>query len=199
MARSGDSKSVWSTVVVIVGIVAAGVGVASLLHDPQPVAVSIPGCAEVIQPEDTYRVNFAFVGGDSAPVAFDASAASAALIDALPAGTTVEPDAMFPPFTFAADGNASGRISLGGTVGDVSVSLSTSDETPGPCFAGHVDERRTLADGTVLDITSGENHSRVRVYRTDGSRADVSADRVLTVRQVTDIAMAPGLRVGGPH
>ncbi|QIH98682.1 hypothetical protein BH92_01280 [Rhodococcoides fascians A21d2] len=118
----------------------------------------------------------------------------AALIQALPAGTTVEPDAMFPPLTFDTSATAYGRIVLGGAVGDVSVMLSTSDQPAGPCFAGYVDERRTLSDGTVVDVTSGQNGSRVEVYATDGSHVDVSADRVLTVQQETDIAMTPGLR-----
>ncbi|OZC88532.1 hypothetical protein CH254_11495 [Rhodococcus sp. 06-412-2C] len=194
MANPGDPKSVWSTVAVIVGTVAAGVVVAGLLHDPQPAAVSIPGCEEVVQPEDMQRINYAIAGPDSVPVGFDAAAKSAALIQALPAGTTVEPDAMFPPLTFDTGANAFGRIVLGGAVGDVSVMLSTSDQPAGPCFAGYVDERRTLSDGTVVDVTSGQNGSRVEVYATDGSHVDVSADRVLTVQQVTDIAMTPGLR-----
>ncbi|MDI9933090.1 hypothetical protein QM588_21945 [Rhodococcus sp. IEGM 1354] len=194
MASPGDPKSVWSTVVVIFGTVAAGVVVAGLLHDPQPDAVSIPGCAEVVQPEDMQRINYAFVGPDSAPVGFDAAAKSAALVGALPAGTTVEPDAMFPPLTFDFQASAYGRISLGGAVGDLDVRLSTSDQSAGPCFAGYVDERRTLSDGTVVDLKSSERGSRVEVYGTDGSIVDVSADPVLTVQQVTDIAMTPGLR-----
>lgn len=84
MASPGDPKSVWTTVSVIVGTVAAGVVVAGLLHDPQPDAVSIPGCAEVVQPEDMQRINYAIVGPDSAPAGFDASAKSAALARAFP-------------------------------------------------------------------------------------------------------------------
>jgi len=61
-------------------------------------------------------------------------------------------------------------------------------------LAGYVDERRTLSDGTVVDLRSSERGSRVEVYGTDGSIVDVSADPVLTVQQVTDIAMTPGLR-----
>ncbi|OZE81551.1 hypothetical protein CH305_10025 [Rhodococcus sp. 15-649-2-2] len=194
MANPGDPKSVWSTVVVIVGTVAAGVVVAGLLHDPQPAAVSIPGCEEVLLPKDMQRINYAIAGPDSVPTGFDASAKSAALIQALPAGTTVEPDAMFPPLTFDTRAIAYGRIALGGAVGDVNVTLSTSDQPVGACIAGYVDERRTLNDGTVVDVRSSEKGSRVEVYATDGSHVDVSADRVLTVQQVTDIAMTPGLR-----
>ncbi|OZC49044.1 hypothetical protein CH286_10050 [Rhodococcus sp. WWJCD1] len=194
MASRGDPKSVWSTVVVIVGTLAAGVVVAGLLHDTQPAAVSIPGCEEVLLPEDMQRINYAIAGPDSVPTGFDASAKSAALIKALPAGTTVEPDAMFPPLTFDTRAIAYGRIALGGAVGDVNVTLSTSDQPVGACIAGYVDERRTLNDGTVVDVRSSEKGSRVEVYATDGSHVDVSADRVLTVQQVTDIAMTPGLR-----
>ncbi|MGF0310997.1 hypothetical protein [Rhodococcus sp. IEGM1428] len=194
MANPGDPKSVWSTVAVIVGTVAAGVVVAGLLHDPQPPAVSIPGCEEVLLPEDMQRINYAIAGPDSVPAGFDAAAKSAALIQALPAGTTVEPDAMFPPLTFDTRAIAYGRIALGGAVGDVNVTLSTSDQPVGACISGYVDERRTLNDGTVVDVRSSEKGSRVEVYATDGSHVDVSADRVLTVQQVTDIAMTPGLR-----
>ncbi|MCZ4521774.1 hypothetical protein O4220_24915 [Rhodococcus ruber] len=197
MTSPGNPRSVWSTVAVVVGTVAAGVVVAGLLHDPQPAAVSIPGCEEVLLPEDMQRINYAIAGPDSVPVGFDAAAKSAALIQALPAGTAVEPDAMFPPLTFDTfdtGATAYGRIALGGAVGDLDVMLSTSDQPAGPCIAGYVDERRTLNDGTVVDVRSSERGSRVRVYGTDGSRVDVSADRVLTVRQVTDIAMTPGLR-----
>ena len=194
MAHAGLGKSVWSTVAVIVGTVSAGVVVAGLLHDRGPDAVSIPGCAEVVQPEDMQRINFAFVGPDSVPEGFDAAAKSAALMQALPAGTTVEPDPSFPPLTFDAGATAHGTIERGGAVGNLDVRLSTSDQPAGPCFAGFVDERRTLSDGTVIDVRSAENSSDVRVYATDGSLVDVSADRVLTVRQVTDIAMTPSLR-----
>lgn len=196
MASERGSKSAWSTTAVVVGIVAVGILVAGLLDDSQPDAVAIPGCDEVIQPEDMQRINYAFVGDDSAPTGFDATTMSDALIQALPSGTTVKPDPMFPPLTFDVDATAHGTISLGGAVGDLTVMLSTSDQPVGPCFAGYVDERRTLGDGTAVDTTSGETRSRVRVYAPDGSRVDASADSVLTVQQLTDIAMAPGLRAG---
>ena len=85
-------------------------------------------------------------------------------------------------------------VILGTVAAGVSVMLSTSDQPAGPCFAGQVDERRTLNDGTVVDVRSSERGSRVEVYGNDGSIVGVSADPVLTVQQVTDIAMTPGLR-----
>ena len=196
--RDAAAKPTWvqKAGAVIVAIVAVGIVVAGLLDDPQPDAVAIPGCGEVIQPADMQRINYAIVDDNSAPREFDAATMSDVLIQALPAGTTVKPDPTFPPLTFDVAATAHGTISLGGASGDLTVMLSTSDQPVGPCFAGYVDERRTLDDGTTIDTTSSETSSRVRVYAPDGSRVDASADSVLTVQQLTDIAMTPGLRTG---
>lgn len=95
MKSTGARGSIWSTVAVIVGIVAVGTAVAGLLHEPQPDPIAIPGCAEVIQPEDLVRVNYAFLSeGDAdiseVPWRFEAKAES--MTDALNRGTTHRSD-----------------------------------------------------------------------------------------------------------
>ncbi|MDJ0396567.1 hypothetical protein QMK17_25015 [Rhodococcus sp. G-MC3] len=205
-AAAHPRRSAWSTAAVIVSIVAVGTVVAGLLNDPQSDAVAIPGCDEVVQPDETHRVNFAYAQSGS----YDdpdhswfsdakAAAMSRALVEALPAGTTVEDDPFSTPLHFGqiANATASGTVSLGGERGDLTVSVRQSDEPPGPCFAGFVDERRTLDDGTVVDTLAGETRRRVVLY-TDGSRIDAYADQVLTVEQLVDIATIRALRVSDP-
>ncbi|MEW2014559.1 hypothetical protein [Rhodococcus sp. NPDC076796] len=214
MKSTGARGSVWSTVAVIVGIVAVGTVVAGLLHEPQPEPIAIPGCAEVIQPEDLVRVNYAFViEGDAdvseVPWRFEAKAQSMtdALIAALPTGATVDPDPFAPAFGFDAlavrqslDGyaDAFGTVTVGDRTGTLTVTVWLSSEPVGPCFAGVVDERSTQADGTVLDIQDSKDASRVIARATDGTRIDVSANGVLTLEHVIDIALAPGLRASAP-
>lgn len=214
MKSTGARGSVWSTVAVIVGIVAVGTVVAGLLHEPQPEPIAIPGCAEVIPPEDLVRVNYAFViEGDAdvseVPWRFEAKAQSMtdALIAALPTGATVDPDPFAPAFGFDAlavrqslDGyaDAFGTVTVGDRTGTLTVTVWLSSEPVGPCFAGVVDERSTQADGTVLDIQDSKDASRVIARATDGTRIDVSANGVLTLEHVIDIALAPGLRASAP-
>lgn len=214
MTSTGARGSVWSTVAVIVGIVAVGTVVAGLLHEPQPDPITIPGCAEVIQPEDSVRVNYAFaIEGDAdnseVPWRFDSKAQSMtdALIAALPTGATVEPEPFAPTFGFDAvavrqsldgEANALGTVTVGDRTGALTVTVGLSDVPPGPCFAGAVDERSTQADGTVLDLQARTDTSRVVASATDGTRIDVNAKGVLTLEQVIDIALAPGLRASTP-
>ena len=214
MKSTGARGSVWSTVAVIVGIVAAGTVVAGLLHEPQPEPIAIPGCEEVIQPEDLVRVNYAFaIEGDfdssEVPWRFEAKsqAMTDALIAALPNGSVVEPEPFTPAFGFDAlavrqsfDGEARalGTITVGNRTGIVSVSVGLSDRPAGPCFAGVVEERSTQSDGTVLDIVDRRDTKRVIALATDGTRIDVNAHGVLTLDQVIDIALAPGLRASAP-
>ncbi|MEK8072592.1 hypothetical protein [Rhodococcoides navarretei] len=214
MKSTGARGSVWSTVAVIVGIVAAGTVVAGLLHEPQPEPIAIPGCEEVIQPEDLVRVNFAFVSeGDvdssEVPWRFEAKsqAMTDALIAALPDGSVVEPEPFAPTFGFDAvavrqsfDGYATafGTITAADRTGTLAVTVGLSDQPAGPCFAGVVDERSTQADGTVLDIQDGTDTTRVVAVATDGTRIDVNANGVLTLEQLIDIALAPGLRASAP-
>jgi hypothetical protein len=207
MNTEGTRKrgSVWSTAAVIVGIVAAGTVVAGLLNDPQSDAISIPGCDEVIQPEEMERVNYAFAGGGDVSDAWlteaKAEAMSDALVQSLPAGTVVEPDPSWPPLVFDSSRNgvseteasAVGLVTVDGEEGPLGVRVVRSGEGPGPCFANFVDERRTVDDGIVLDVSRG----RVIAYVPDGSEIDVSGD-VFTVDQLIAIATDPGLRVGTP-
>ncbi|QII05727.1 hypothetical protein BH93_10405 [Rhodococcoides fascians A25f] len=215
--RPRSSKSAWSTAAVIIAIVAVGVVVAGLLHNPQPDAITIPGCDEVTQPEDLHRVNFAYVPNGSYDNAdypwfsrAKAAAMSDALAGALPRGATVEPDSMGPSLVFGpissspgggisgGDTSANGFLSMGSVEGGLTVTVSKSDQPPGPCFAGYVDERRTLADGIVVDISGGEKNRRVQAFVPDGSRIDASSAGLLTVEQLMDIVTAPGLRVSVP-
>lgn len=210
MKSTGARGSIWSTVAVIVGAVAVGTVVAGMLHEPQTDSIAIPGCDEVIQPEDTVRVNYAFVTeGDAdiseVPWRFESKAQSMtdALIAALPTGATLEPDPFVPVFgfdavevrqSFDAEAEALGTVALGNRTGILTVTVALSAEPPGPCLAGFVDERSTQSDGTVLDIINDRKASRVVVSATDGTRIDVTADGVLTLEQVIDIALTPGLR-----
>ncbi|CCQ17469.1 putative uncharacterized protein [Rhodococcus sp. AW25M09] len=214
MKSTGARGSVWSTVAVIVGIVAVGTVVAGLVHEPQPDPVAIPGCEEVIQPEDLVRVNYAFVSEGDADVSevpwrFEAKAQSMtdALIAALPTGSVVEPEPFAPTFGFDAvairqslDGEADalGTITVGDRTGTLTVTVGLSDQPAGPCFAGVVDERSTQADGTVLDFAERPGSRRVIARTTDGTRIDVNASGVLTREQMVDIAVAPGLRASTP-
>lgn len=214
MTSTGARGSVWSTVAVIVGIVAVGTVVAGLLHEPQPDPITIPGCAEVVQPEDSVRVNYAFaIEGDAdnseVPWRFDSKAQSMtdALIAALPTGATVEPEPFAPTFGFDAgavrqslDGQADalGTVTVGNRTGTLTVTVGLSDQPAGPCFAGFVDQRSTQSDGTVLDIQDSTHTTRVVASALDGTRIDVNAKGVLTLEQVIDIALAPGLRASTP-
>ncbi|WP_415973864.1 hypothetical protein [Rhodococcus sp. 077-4] len=214
MKLTGTRSSAWSTVAVILGTVTAGTIAAGLLHNPQPEPVVIPGCAEVVQPEDMHRVNFAFVvAGDvdksEVPWRFEAKARAMtdALIAALPTGAVVEPDPLAPAFGFDAvavrqslsgDAEAFGTITVGNRTGILTVTVGLSDQPAGPCFAGVVDERSTQADGTVVDTTNGTDTHRASASAPDGTRIDVNARGVLTHEQVVDIALAPGLRASAP-
>ncbi|MGV8871839.1 MAG: hypothetical protein ACOH2Q_04890 [Rhodococcus sp. (in: high G+C Gram-positive bacteria)] len=212
-----SSRSAWSTVAVIVGIVAVGVVAAGLLHTPQSDAIAIPGCDEVAQPEDLQRINFAFVVNETYdspdyPWFSEAKAAamSEALAGALPRGATVQPDSIGPSLKFGpissspdggiggGDTSASGVLSMGNHDGGLTVTVSQSDQPPGPCFAGYVDERRTLADGIIVDTSDGETSRRVQAYVPDGSRIDASSQEALTLDELIDIVTTPGLRVSEP-
>lgn len=200
--KARDGGSPWSTVAVIAAIVAAGTVVAGLTNDPQSDAVAIPGCDEVVQPEEMHRINCAFVVGNDYPEGTwiseaKASAMTSALRGALPEGTAVVPDEAWPPLVFEPAGNdltATGKIVMDGVVGDLTVAVRESDEPAGPCFAGFVDERRTVDDGTVIDISA----HRVLAYATDGSAIDVNSRHVLTPEQLVVIATTPEFRVSAP-
>lgn len=209
MKTPGTHSSKWSTAAVIFAIVAAGTAVAGLLDDP---ATDIAGCEEVVQSEEAQRINFAFVGEESYDnpdypwfTETKATAMSDALAQSLPAGTDVAFDAPSRALYFgpigSAEGNpvggtttAYGTIAVDGNAGPLTVSVQKSDEPPGPCFEGYVDERRTLDDGTVVDLREGG----VRAYTPEGTSIDASADDTLTTQQLLDLVTAPGLRVTTP-
>lgn len=204
MSTESARGSAWSTAAVIVGIVAAGTVVAGLSNEPQSDAISIPGCDEVIQPEEMERYNFTIYEGDPAEgkpwlSAQKAAAMTDALAEALPAGLVVDPSEMSPTLVFlpqsddalTSEASAVGLVAMDGREGPLAVRVLHSDDGPGPCFAGTVDERRTDDDGIVLDISD----RRVIAYVPDGSTIDVSSD-VLTRDQMITVATDPGLRVG---
>ncbi|RRQ29246.1 hypothetical protein DK926_05025 [Rhodococcus sp. Eu-32] len=198
MSTESARGSAWSTAAVIVGIVAAGTVVAGLLNEPQSDAISIPGCDEVIQPEEMERINGGIVGGGDASWLSEPEiqALSDALVQSVPEGVVVEQDPSWPPFAFESttggeEVTAVGKVSVDGYDGQLVVRVLHSDDGPGPCFAGTVDERRTDDDGIVLDISD----RRVIAYVPDGSKIDVSSD-VLTRDQMITVATDPGLRVG---
>lgn len=203
-AGTRGSTSAWSTAAVIVAIVVSGTVVAGFLNDPQSDAIAVPGCDEVVQPEDMQRINYAFVEdkryADPTYGWFSetkATTMSDALLAALPNNVVVLPYSMFEPLRFVPFGSettATGTISMSGAESELVVVVQQTDEPAGPCFAGYVDERRTLADGTVIDISEGENGGRARAHTSDGSLIDVSATGALTVEQLADIAATPGLR-----
>lgn len=88
---------------------------------------------------------------------------SDALAQSLPAGTAVAFDAPSRALYFgpigSAEGNpaggttpARGTIDVDGNAGPLTVSVQKSDEPPGPCIEGYVDERRTLDLVTMPDL-----------------------------------------------
>lgn len=196
-----SKKSAWSTAAVIVAIIAVGILAAGLLDDPESDAIAIPGCAEVVAAEDLERVNYAFGTGDFSWFS-DAEAAdmSEALADALPTGSAVQSDPNWPSLQFEAmHGTASawGIVSAAGEQGPLTVDVSRTDQPVGPCFAGYVDERRTLPDGTVVDTFAGTKENRASAHTPDGSLIDAYSQGPLTVDQLVTIVTTPGLRTGG--
>ncbi|MGU3435917.1 hypothetical protein ACNHUS_23205 [Actinomycetes bacterium M1A6_2h] len=200
---------------VVAAVVAAGIAIAGATAGPRSADVSIPGCAEVVQLDEQERINFAFSGGGgdfggSVEVPWatraGADAMSDALSAALPPGSVVEddhgsPGLRFVPLARGADGSSFGEdastfgtVVLDGRVGAVSVSVGRRVEPLGPCFAGQVDERSRLDDGTVVDTTKGDGSVRVIARTPDGTQTDVTSARVFTLDQVLGIAVNPGLR-----
>lgn len=200
------SASAWSTAGVIVAIVAVGIVAGGLLNDPQPDPETIPGCDEVVQPDATRHIDYAFIedrryanpdyGWFSESKALTMSDALRA---ALPRTTEVLPYSLHTPLQFqpfGSESTAQGLVSFGGEEGNLTVVVQQSTEPAGPCIIGYVDERHVLDDGTVVDTSDGEHGRRARAYTPDGSLIDVSITGAFTVEQLADIASAPGLRTG---
>ncbi|MDV8023085.1 hypothetical protein [Rhodococcus sp. IEGM 1330] len=193
----------WSAVAAVV-IGAAVVVVTGVSDHSRSDATAIPGCDEVVEPDDTHNIDYSFIEdrryADSDYGWFSDTKAvnmSDALRAALPADTEVLPYSITPPLQFQPFGSettAQALVALRGEEGDLTVVVQRSDTPAGPCITGYVQERRTLDDGTIIDTSDNENGRRARAYTSDGSLIDVSITGALTVEQLADIAAEPGLR-----
>ncbi|WP_305093044.1 hypothetical protein [Prescottella sp. R16] len=200
----------------------------------------IPGCDVVEPPGESEMIAYAHYGAPayenpdypwfSGPKAL---AMSQALVDALPAGTEVEfaaPEASLyfqpissyedPTIDLGGSTDAHATLRRGDARGSLWVSVrQTADPVP-PCVAGSLDARRTLGDGTVVDVqdtwseTDGvRTVSRsAAVYTTDGSRIHLSASDAsysdgeekhssavpLSIDELVTLATLPQLRVTVP-
>ncbi|RJO71012.1 hypothetical protein D5S18_26075 [Nocardia panacis] len=114
--------------------------------------------------------------------------------------------------------DARATVLRGDRTGSLSVSVWQSTGPVPPCVAGHLDERRHLADGGIADVQDSwyeidkvRTRTRsVRAYLPDGTVADVHADDVaadrghsgavpLTIDELVAMVTAPsGLRVTTP-
>lgn len=199
------SSSAWSTAGVIVAAVALGMLAGGLLNDPQPDSGEIRGCDDVVQPDDTHRIDYAFVEDKryaNPDYGWFSEAKAETMSDtlraSLPSTAEVLPYSIYTPLQFQPFGSettAQGLIAFGGEEGNLTVVVQQSSTPPGPCILGYVDERRTFDDGAVIDTSDGEHGRRARAYTPDGSLIDVSITGALTVEQLAVIAAAPGLRI----
>ncbi|ORL90140.1 hypothetical protein A5N78_11060 [Prescottella equi] len=203
----------------------------------------IPGCDVVERPGESEWTAFV-VDRDSGYDNPDypwfsgpkAGAMSRALRDALPGGVEVafaspERSLIFQPIMSEDapedgapdyDGNTNADVTLSrdGKNGSLSVAVRLSTDAIPACVAGYLDARRTLADGTVVDVldtwseTNGvrtlsrsasayaPDGTRVSAYSTDAAVADSgqanSGTVPLTVDELVVLVTAPGLRVTAP-
>lgn len=203
----------------------------------------IPGCDVVERPGESEWTAFV-VDRDSGYDNPDypwfsgpkAGAMSRALRDALPGGVEVEfasPERslIFQPIMsedapedgapdYDGNTNADATLSRDGKNGSLSVAVRLSTDAIPACVAGYLDARRTLADGTVVDVldtwseTNGvrtlsrsasayaPDGTRVSAYATDAAVADSgqanSGTVPLTVDELVVLVTAPGLRVTAP-
>ncbi|WP_137723018.1 hypothetical protein [Prescottella subtropica] len=162
-----------------------------------------------------------------------ALAMSEALVGALPAGTEVEfasPEASlyFRPIVsdeesapdLGGSTDTSGTLLRGDARGSLWVSVQQNADPVPPCVAGALDARRTLGDGTVVDVqdtwseTDGERtlSRSATAYTTDGSRIHLSASDSsysggeeklsgtvpLSIDELVTLATLPALRVTAP-
>ncbi|NEW39788.1 hypothetical protein GV794_23850 [Nocardia cyriacigeorgica] len=192
----------------------------------------IPGCVTVDPPTEGGLFGWAAVdefGYDNPAFPWfsgpKAVAMSAAVHDALPEGVVLDfapiDDSLFfqpilgdettefDPFT-----NARASLRRGEHAGSLSVSVRPSDDPIPPCVAGQLDERRHLADTTVVDTedswseTDGvRTFSRsATAYLPDGSMVIASATDApdgseptgtvpLTIDELVQLVTVPGVRV----
>lgn len=203
----------------------------------------IPGCDAVEPPGETEWIAYSShddYGYDNPDYPWfsgpKADAMSRALRDALPGGVEVEfaaPDRslIFQPIMsedtpedgapdFGGDTNAGATVSRDGKSGSLSVAVRQNTDPIPACVAGYLDARRTLADGTVVDVldtwseTNGvrtlsrsasayvPDGTRVSAYATDAAYTDgeetISGTVPFTVDELVSMVAAPGLRVTAP-
>lgn len=202
----------------------------------------IPGCDVVERPGESEWIAYSSLdeyGYDNPDYPWfsgaKAGAMSQALREALPTGVEVafaSPDQslIFQPIMsgerpedggpdFGGDTNAGATVSRNGKSGSLSVSVKQSSDPLPACVAGYLDARKTLADGTVVDVLdtwSETNGVRTlsrsaRAYVPDGTRASAyssdaeyrddetnSGTVPLTVDELVSIVTAPGLHVTAP-
>ncbi|MFD4294929.1 hypothetical protein ACFWQG_17105 [Rhodococcus sp. NPDC058532] len=209
--------------------------------EPVAYPVDIPGCAEVLPPPPPvtgsgwtmYGASYGYGDPDFAWLtAPKATAMTDALRAALPTDADVRFDAprrmlLFQPiFRMNPDqlpedvapedvsgvSESRGFLVRGEGSGTLRTAVRAGSGTPPDCVAGALDERRTLADGTVVDVLDSwfeRGGVRTRTagataYTPDGSRVDVSVDDTdgdthsgalpLTVDELARVAAEPGLR-----
>ncbi|MEU8899327.1 hypothetical protein [Nocardia sp. NPDC048505] len=116
---------------------------------------------------------------------------------------------------YGSDTAARATLLRGDRAGALRVSVRLSAQPVPPCVAGDLDERRTLADGTIIDThDTWHETNRVRTlsrtataYLPDGTvvranATDQVTDRAaaipLTIEELVTIVTTPGLRVTAP-
>lgn len=185
---------------------AAPTSTPTVVDEPFDPDAPIPGCASVEKPgsSTTYSA-FASTGQQSYDnpkfpwfSASKATAMSQAVVGDLPDGADVvfaPPSRSFvfePIFDYGDDApddiggttTASGAITRGSAIGTMFVSVRKADRPIPACVAGELDARRTMPDGTVVDVhdTWTETDGRRRLSRTanayagDGSWIGAQAD-----------------------
>lgn len=211
---------------------------------------TIPGCESVEAPDDEHGISiFTSTGGDDAyddprfPWFSGAKAVSMsdAVADAIPDGVEIKfaspsRSLQFGPISAPstsdelpegwtiedlASTDASATILRGEASGGLSVSVNSSKAPVPPCVAGSLVERRSLADGSVVDVQdswSEINGQRTLsrsafLYGIDGTRVhaylDDTADRVgaevqasgalpLTIDELVSLVSLPQLRITTP-
>ncbi|REK80112.1 hypothetical protein DVG80_11625 [Rhodococcus erythropolis] len=211
---------------------------------------TIPGCESVEAPDDEHGISiFTSTGGDDAyddprfPWFSGAKAVSMsdAVADAIQDGVEIKfaspsRSLQFGPISAPstsdelpegwtiedlASTDASATILRGEASGGLSVSVNSSKAPVPPCIAGSLVERRSLADGSVVDVQdswSEINGQRTLsrsafLYGIDGTRVhaylDDTADRVgaevqasgalpLTIDELVSLVSLPQLRITTP-
>lgn len=242
----GGSTRMWTLVLAGVSVVAAVVVVLTLVSpgsrppsDSADASVApIPGCETVRLPETGGEQSIqSFIGESKYDNprfpwfgARKAMAMSRAAIAALPSRAELQfarptESLIFQPITDFGDPvpsgstNAYGDIVTGVARGRLQIVVGKGSGSVPPCVDGYLDERRSLPDGTVVDVleTSQEADGvrtisrEATAYVSDGSHVRAIADdRIgedqegrsglvpLGIDDLVHIASSPGLRVSAP-